>query len=151
MAVTTLHLALRRAYSYVEIAYGDGELPTPDEVEAAWILVGMLDEGDHENEQTFSDGTPLPSEDSAPRNDADTAPADRQPARPQQGGKRGSGLFCPDHTRIELIQSADQYQQWDEGPSGEKVAAKFFCPGKENGTGRNHSIWRSRALVPEAV
>ena len=154
----TVRLALEAPYSYVEATFdavaeiNDAEL---------WDLVTRLNDGaprdeDESRSQTFEDGTPLPPEDSAPQNDADLAPNERRHheaprQQPRAGAKRGSGLFCPDHQRIELIQSADQYQEWDDGPNGEKVPAKFFCPGKENGTGRNHSIWRSRALVPEAV
>lgn len=77
-----------------------------------------------------------------------TASAPPRQAAPRGGQqKRGSGLFCPDHPSIELLQSAEQYQEYDE-VDGERLPAKFFCPGKANGTGKNHSVWRSKAVRP---
>jgi len=74
------------------------------------------------------------------------APRQSAPAAPR-GTQNGTGLYCPDHEGVQLIESAAQYQTYDEGPDGEPIPAKFFCPGRENGTGKNHSVWRSKAVV----
>lgn len=75
---------------------------------------------------------------------APSAPqAEPAPARPTPSGS----LFCPDHPQVALVQSADKFQEWDEGPNGERIAAKFFCPGDKNGVGKNHSVWRSKAVT----
>ena len=60
--------------------------------------------------------------------------------------RAASGAFCPQHEGIEVIVSAPQYQQYDEDENGQQVPAKFYCPGTKNGTGKNHSLWRSQLV-----
>lgn len=91
-------------------------------------------------------------------------PPDLQPQRPQQAaqppqqtrggngnasGQRpsgGTGLWCPEHDSVQLVESLAKYQTYDD-VDGVQLPAKFFCPGKENGTGQNHQVWRSQARV----
>ncbi len=67
------------------------------------------------------------------------------PQRPQGGQQRPpSGLLCTQHHTM-LVESIAKYQEYDE-VDGQQVPAKFFCPGDKNGTGANHSVWRSQAI-----
>ena len=79
-----------------------------------------------------------------------TTPAQQQPPAAAQGGSgresAGTGKFCPDHPKVELILSKREYQEYDD-VDGVQVPAKFFCPRGKNGTDTNHQVWRSKALV----
>jgi len=59
---------------------------------------------------------------------------------------KGSGAFCPKHPNVEAIPSKQLYAKYEEDEFGNQVQANYFCPGKENGTGQNHNLWR-RELV----
>lgn len=72
------------------------------------------------------------------------APAPQGASRPAQ---RGSGLFCPEHVKVEVVLSKDEYQPKDV--DGSILRDKFYCPGSANGTGKNHNVWRSAAVEGE--
>ena len=72
------------------------------------------------------------------------AQASRPTASPEQSSAEyqpGMTLYCPEHEGTKLIQTKAQWQVYDE-IDGQSVPAKYFCPGEENGTGANHSLWR---------
>lgn len=77
-------------------------------------------------------------------------------ARPQQaqGTRRATDLdqslvikgSCPTHG-IPAMPSKLEYQEIEiDADTGAERYAKYFCPGKENGTGRNHNLY-ARQLV----
>ena len=108
----TVRLSLEAPYSYVEATYD--AVAEVNDVEL-WDLVERLnDVAPRPEEGAFSDGTPLPPEDSAPQNDADRAPNERhRPAQTQHRqdkGRAGTGLFCPDH-KVEVFKTAPQYDK----------------------------------------
>ena len=128
----------RLAYGYSEVTYAEGE-----PVDFAKLALEAL---------TMEDSylASLPERVPVSQGDPGWAPesqdAQRGRQEPRQGGSRpSSGLLCPTH-HIGLVETIAKYQEYDDGPNGEKVPAKFFCPGKENGTGQNHSVWRSQAV-----
>lgn len=61
----------------------------------------------------------------------------------------GTGAYCPEHPNVEVIPSKQQYARWEEDEFGNQVQANFFCPGSENGTGKNHNLWRRQLVWPE--
>ena len=63
------------------------------------------------------------------------------PEQPSAEYQPGMTLYCPEHEGVKLIQTKAQWQVYDE-IDGQSVPAKYFCPGEENGTGANHSLWR---------
>lgn len=136
-------------YSQVRIDIGADWDATTSAISQAVAFAKVLAD---EYSQTF--GGPPPYEPGEPvREPVDEDWHGGGTQRAPQGGasnapKTHSGLFCPDHPRVELVQSIDKYQKWDEGPNGSRIPAAFFCPGKENGTGTNHTIYRSKAVVP---
>jgi hypothetical protein len=54
--------------------------------------------------------------------------------------------FCPDHPNVAALPSIPRYQEVEMGEDGYERYAKYFCPGKENGTGANHNLY-ARQLV----
>lgn len=52
---------------------------------------------------------------------------------------------CPEHG-VPARPSNLQYQEIEMSDTGDERYAKYFCPGQENGTGANHSLW-ARELV----
>jgi hypothetical protein len=54
--------------------------------------------------------------------------------------------FCPDHPNVAALPSIPKYQEVEMGEDGYERYAKYFCPGKENGTGANHNLY-ARQLV----
>ena len=76
----------------------------------------------------------------APRGDARPAASQRRSQRP---ARKGTGLFCEDHPRVEVIETKKEWQEFDDDGNPDK----FFCPGKENGTGENHQIFRRQTLA----
>lgn len=142
-----------------------GFIVVPLEMDAAWVserMVAMMwafwdaDAGFRAQSSTEADTPPLPQEPDRPQTRPQAAQpprgADGQRGTPSQqrpaGGpqKRGSGLWCPDHDGVELVESKAEYQTYDD-VDGQQVPAKFFCPGESNGTGSNHSVWRSKARM----
>lgn len=68
--------------------------------------------------------------------------------RPQEGQQRESqperGLvqgLCPQHN-VRVQPSIVKYRKYEMDDEGNEVLANYFCPGKENGTGTNHTVWR---------
>lgn len=82
---------------------------------------------------------------------AQSAPRQSNGNGQSNGTSAHTGLFCPDHPSIELVPSKPEYQTYDFLPDGTQVPAKYFCPKEANGTGKNHNVWRSKALQREAV
>ena len=121
-----------RPYSQIEASYA------PDEaVDTAELLrvLGELATAEHdEGEPGEQEQQPQQQRSQATRPQG--APATRQ----------HTSLYCAEHN-VELVLSAAKYQTYDEGPNGERVPAKFFCPGDRNGTGANHTVYRSRAVA----
>jgi hypothetical protein len=73
----------------------------------------------------------------APQGDGRAAPAQRR----SRNAQAGTGLFCPQHRKVELVETKKEWQEYtDEG-----LPDKFFCPGRENGTGENHQVYRREA------
>jgi hypothetical protein len=60
-----------------------------------------------------------------------------------------TGAFCPEHPGVEVVPSKAQYARFEEDENGQQVQANFFCPGKENGTGKNHNLWRRQLVWAE--
>ena len=54
--------------------------------------------------------------------------------------------FCPEHPGVAALPSIPRYQEVEMGEDGYERYAKYFCPGQENGTGRNHNLY-ARQLV----
>ena len=54
--------------------------------------------------------------------------------------------FCPDHPNVAALPSIPKYQEVEIGEDGYERYAKYFCPGKENGTGQNHNLY-ARQLI----
>ena len=52
---------------------------------------------------------------------------------------------CPEHG-CNALPSILKYQEVEMSDEGEERYAKYFCPGKDNGTGTNHALW-ARELV----
>ena len=63
-------------------------------------------------------------------------------AAPRQQ-REGTGLFCEDHPSVEVIETQKKWQEFDDDGNPDK----FFCPGKENGTGENHNVFRRQTLA----
>jgi hypothetical protein len=61
----------------------------------------------------------------------------------------GSGAYCPEHPNVEAIPSKGIYAKFEEDEFGNEVQANYFCPGAENGTGKNHTLWRRQLVWPE--
>ena len=75
--------------------------------------------------------------------------AQRAPAGKAPAAVTGTGAYCPEHTNVEVIPSKAQYARFEEDENGNEVQANFFCPGSENGTGKNHNLWRRQLVWPE--
>ena len=86
------------------------------------------------------------------QSNANGRPAASQPAS-RGSRQQGSGLYCPEHPAVQAVLSKKEYQKYDDGPDGpEPVPARYFCPGKGNGTGENHSLWlRDLLEAPTSV
>jgi hypothetical protein len=54
--------------------------------------------------------------------------------------------FCPTHPDVAALPSLPKYQEVEMGEDGYERYAKYFCPGKENGTGQNHQLF-ARQLI----
>jgi hypothetical protein len=85
------------------------------------------------------------------------AQTQRPTATQEQGSFKstyGVTLYCPEHTEVELRETIPQYQEYDveiiDGVET-KVPAKFYCPKDLNGTEKNHSVWRSKALTDREI
>jgi len=136
-----------------DVPFSKIQVPLSDEwIAEAVRIAGVLRDqylaafGEH-GAQPFPDVEHVPlGEEFAPSAPPASAPPTNRPAAAH---RPGTGLFCPDHTRVELVLSKDEYQPKDD--SGQILRDKFFCPAKENGTGKNHNVWRSQALTPQAV
>jgi hypothetical protein len=83
-------------------------------------------------------GRPAPQRQVAPPRRAAVAPT-LDPALIVEG-------FCPDHPNVAALPSIPKYQEVEMGEDGYERYAKYFCPGKENGTGANHNLY-ARQLV----
>ncbi len=81
----------------------------------------------------------------------------RRPAASQAAPRRAAAApaldpnlivegFCPDHPSVAALPSIPKYQEVEMGEDGYERYAKYFCPGAENGTGRNHNLY-ARQLV----
>lgn len=93
---------------------------------------------------------------------AETPQAQQRPAfrsAPQQQAPRAQsdGLdpnliitgFCPDHPRSKALPSIAKYQEIEFDEEGNEKYSKYFCSGKDNGTGKNHSLWRRQVIPAE--
>ena len=107
-----------------------------------------------------------PSPEPAPRPQQRPAPqpaqrtngaAQRAPQRQAAPPRRAAGAptldpqliiqgFCPSHPSVAALPSLPKYQEVEMGEDGYERYAKYFCPGKENGTGQNHQLF-ARQLV----
>lgn len=80
-------------------------------------------------------------------------PRPAQQARPVNQARNG-GLdpaliiegTCPEHG-CKALPSILKFQQIEMSDEGAERYAKYFCPGKDNGTGDNHPLW-AREVVP---
>ena len=57
--------------------------------------------------------------------------------------------FCPDHPRSKALPSIAKYQEIEFDEEGNEKYSKYFCSGKDNGTGKNHSLWRRQVIPAE--
>jgi hypothetical protein len=90
---------------------------------------------------------PRPAPQQAQRTNGTAQQAPRTaPAAP---AVKGVGAYCPEHPGVEVIPSKQQYARFEEDEFGNQVQANFFCPGSENGTGKNHNLWRRQLVWPE--
>ena len=80
---------------------------------------------------------------STPAPQAASAPAQRRSGGP----KKGTALFCADHPNVQVIETKAEWQEMND----EGLPDKFFCPGKENGTGENHNVYRRQAVLAGTV
>lgn len=88
-----------------------------------------------------------------------TPQAQQRPAQPRQQTPRAQsdGLdpdliitgFCPDHPRSKALPSIAKYQEIEFDEEGNEKYSKYFCSGKDNGTGKNHSLWRRQVIPAE--
>lgn len=78
---------------------------------------------------------------------AQQRPAPRPAAR-AAAPRAGSGLYCPEHTNVEAVPSKKEYARFEEDEYGNQVQANYFCPGEQNGTGKNHQLWRRQLVAP---
>ena len=95
-------------------------------------------------------GKAFPGHEDAPFTAEDEHPErGRRPIlnRGQAPQSRHTGAYCPEHDGVELVLSKDEFQPKDD--DGQIIRDKFFCPAKENGTGKNHNVWRSQAVFEE--
>ena len=53
---------------------------------------------------------------------------------------------CPDHPRVSALPSILRYQEVEMDDEGNERYAKYYCDGKANGTGKNHSLY-ARQLI----
>lgn len=149
MAKITHRIPWRTPYGWTEIVYESGEaLDYPqlalDAVTMEDSYAALLPKQEIENvpERQYEDAPPEYGE--PPREQRREPPRGSQ--RPQSATQRGSGFYCPNHPNVEVRESAPQYQTYDD-VDGVQMPAKFYCPGASNGTGKNHSLWRSALLT----
>jgi hypothetical protein len=164
---------------YGSVQFGIPGLPysavrVPLDINFAWVMERLTVFAEAYGRRFPPDAAPPPQEypphdDAPPREDhapqqqggapanpggAPTKQGGQQPRqeRQPQGPQKPSGLFCPEHPSVQLVQSKPLYQKYDTDPeTGADIPAAYFCPGQANGTGSNHSVWRRNALVAEDV
>ena len=85
-----------------------------------------------------STGSARPAQESRPT----ASPEEKQSFADQQGVT----LYCPEHEGIQLKETLPKWQEYDN-IDGQQVPAKYYCSKDDNGTGSNHNVWRSHAIV----
>jgi hypothetical protein len=144
------------AYSAVRLPLVEDLLEQDEWIARAINAAQLLANAYHE---AFAE-SPQSAPEAAPRTQPRPAP---QPAQPTNGAAQrarvapgrapaavaGTGAYCPEHPNVEVIPSKQQYARYEEDEFGNQVQANFFCPGAENGTGKNHNLWRRQLVWPE--
>lgn len=133
-----------------DVPFSSVRLPLVWDINELNVLVAQSMEAAKLVREAYQETFPQPEPQARPAHNgamitgAQQAPQRAAPAA-QSARQRAPGEvtgFCPQHDGVRVLPSIQKFWRIEMDDEGNEVLANYFCPGNDNGTGANHTVWR---------